>query len=299
MTYSAKPVIFAVLVVVDIVLIGLMFQKYNDDANLATSSSSPLAKPVETSSQEAEKPTGAAKLWSGEDGSLVRSRMGNCSATGRPLLEASYDGGANFSEIAVPILSNADANESPSKAESVRTILRVDVEPDGVTVVTGDASCDPQQYTSTDGGGSWTRNQQIDGWYVDAALTGVVSPAGPSEPGCAVTVLEAFSDSDAKVMCAGGTTRTTTDGGDTWLPLGRLGGVKAATFADPQTGYAIADDTECTRAFASTDGGATWTAAGCTDGGHSALVIGSQGLIATDGRNVQVSTDRGVTWEKP
>ena len=291
-------VLFAVtFLIVDVLLVVVMFQHLGSEASKATSGSDPL--PESTAAAQL-KTTGDVRLWAGK-GTLVRTRMGTCADAGRPLIEVSFDNGETFDEVAVPVLKEADATKPGSTAESVRTILRIDVESsDDMTIVAGDEACKPRQYTTGDGGEKWDQKKRLDGWYLDATGDDVVSPSGPSNPGCEFITLASFSDTAARGMCLNGTVRSTVDGGTTWIPSGRLNGLKAATFPRPTTGYAIADDGKCSRAFSTVDGGVTWVPAGCVDEKDVTTMTGTKGrLIAAAGDVLVISTDQGETWGSP
>ena len=292
---------FAAFLVVDVVLVGFMIRELNDDQKDAVSKAPSTT--TTTEAQKTEEPTGAVGVTTkGAGDTLIRSRRGSCSNTGRPLLEISRDGGQNFQEMAVPVLEEADATEPGSRPTSVRTVLHVELESaDEFTIVAGDEKCKPHRYASEDGGQTWERKKGFEAWFVDAANSEIVSSNGVLNPGCKqITALSQLSDVGAKVACSGGAIRATADSGATWATLGNLENVKAAVFAGVRVGFAIAEGSKCLRSYSTEDGGASWQAAGCVEDVDVEDLAGTAThLVVADEKDVRISTDQGESWKKP
>jgi photosystem II stability/assembly factor-like uncharacterized protein len=106
----------------------------------------------------------------------------------------------------------------------------------------------------------------------------------------------------AKVMCADGAIRSTTDGGATWTDVGRLPDASVAYFTGDRTGYAAVAKPDCkSRIHVTIDGGATWAPRGCVvkdfvlpglSGTDKRLVAGGRG-------GIRLSKDSGATWKPP
>lgn len=299
MTQRWKLIAFVAFLLVDVLLVAYVFRQQSSEQSSGTATpatnDTDLAAPT-------SPPTGEMRAIAKGGNAVVRWRIGSCDGKGRPLLEISVDGGKTFDERAVPVLDDADAADSASRAQPVRTLLAVDVESaDKLRVVAGDAECKPVLYTTENGGNSWNRQVSLDAWYVDAARETAVSPNGSSKTGCEISSLSSFSDTEATMMCSGGLTLSTIDGGAVWTQTGTLNReVLAAMFVSRRTGFAIAKDSECARTFATEDGGASWLPAGCVDDIEVAALAGTASwLVAMDATTVRVSTDQGETWIDP
>lgn len=295
-----KLAAFALFLAVDVILVGFMFRQLNDDQKAVVSKT---PAPATAKSQAVEDPTGAVGVTTkGAGDTVVRSRRGSCSGTGRPLLEISRDAGKTFQEVAVPVLEEADATEPGSRATSVRTILNVEVEStDELTIIAGDEECEPHRYSSDDGGQTWDRRKGFSVWFIDAAGSEIVSADGPLNPGCKqITSLSQLTDSEAKVACRGGAILSTANSGSTWTTVGNLEGVKAAIFTGVRVGFAVADDGKCLRSYSTEDGGANWQAAGCVEEVDVQSLAGTAShLVVADEKNVRTSNDQGASWEAP
>lgn len=291
--------------VIDAVLVVVLFQRTGDarvevgaDQPVAASTPAvPDATDAATSDPEAAGPTSLEAI---DDGLLARISRGRCAAESRPLVEISADQGATFDEIALPLLDETDST-------TIRSVLQLRASSvTNMTMVASDEQCEERQFSTTDGGASWTESDSLTppssarGWYVDASGTGVVSPVVGSEPGCDVVALGAVSDRNAKVACADGSIRGTDDNGTEWVLLGTLDGVGAMNFTALSDGYAIAPSEDCeAAAFSTASTGLEWQAVGCVADEGTV-----QGLVGTDGQlfalvdgDVLLSTDQGQTWE--
>lgn len=293
-------VALVVFLAIDVVLLVLLLQKTSDarvetgiDESVATST--PAAP--KSSDPEAAGPTALEAI---DDGLLARISRGRCSAESSPLVEVSADQGATFDEVALPLLDEADNT-------TIRSVLQLRASSaTNMTLVGSDEQCEERQFSTTDGGASWSESDSLTppssarGWYVDASGTGVVSPAGGSDPGCDVVALGAVSERNAKVACADGSIRGTDNNGDEWVLLGTLDGVSALTFTALSDGYAIAPSDDCeAAAFTTASTGLQWRAVGCvSDEGVVEGLVGTEGqLFALVDGDVLVSIDQGQSWE--
>lgn len=287
----------AVFLAVDAVLLVVLLQR-TSDARVEAGGGQPITTSTPTASDpEAAGPTALEQI---DDGLLARISRGRCADGAQPLLEISTDQGATFKELALPLLDSTDNT-------TVRSVLQVRaVSATELTLVGSDERCAERQFSTDDGGASWTESESLTppdsarGWYVDASRTGVVSPTGASDPGCDVVALGAVSDRNAKVACADGSIRGTDDNGDEWVLLGMLDGVDAMTFTAVSDGYAIAAREGCDAAvFATASTGLEWSAVGCVaDVGTVQGLVGTAAqLFAMVDGEVLASTDQGQTWQ--
>ena len=173
-----------------------------------------------------------------------------------------------------------------------------------MTVTGADEKCDVHHYATDDGGRTWTQEKRaVEEWYIDPQTGGVVSPTGPTDPGCKnVAVLAPVSDTAAKVFCAGGSVRSTSDGGALWTEVGQLEDVAGAVFTSALIGYAEVSGPGCdSRIQATIDGGVTWVPKGCIL--DDQLLPGFTGtkkrLVAGGPGGSRISTDDGATWKPP
>jgi hypothetical protein len=299
MSQRVKLALFVAFVVADLVLLGLLVQHQRATTRNVPDEPSPTATPSSTPEVKVTVDVGLAA--NGSFDTIARIMRGSCTGTGQPKLETSVDNGKTFEELALPLLEQPNPTEPTSAAKPVRTVLAVTVRStEKLAIVAGDDKCDPHAYRTNDGGETWKRQDEISGWYVDAAGDGVVSPRGPSEPGCEIRALSSFSATSANVICAGGRVRNTFDGGVTWTPFGVLRELHTATFTDPRQGYAIATGDTCVRSFTSADAGITWKPGGCVGLARVGAMIGDGStMIVTDGVDVRVTTNGGEEWTKP
>ncbi|MGJ9421477.1 hypothetical protein [Aeromicrobium sp. CF3.5] len=291
-----------VFLVIDAVLLVVLFQQMGD-ARVSQNGDQPVSASTPTASDTPDpEAAGPAALEQIDDGLLARISRGRCTGQSAPLLEVSADQGATFNEVALPLLDDTE-NLAIRSVLQVRASSATDL-----TLVGSNQQCEERQFSTDDGGASWTESDSLSppstarGWYVDASGTGVVSPTGGSDLGCDVVALGAVSDRNAKVACADGTIRGTDSNGDEWVLLGTLDGVSAMTFTALSDGYAIAPSDDCeAAAFVTASTGLEWESVGCVADQGSV-----QGLVGTEGRlsalidgDVLVSTDQGQTWDSP
>jgi hypothetical protein len=167
-----------------------------------------------------------------------------------------------------------------------------------------DATCKVHEYTTKDAGVTWEQEPGgVSRWYKDPGTEGVVAPTGPVDAGCkGVVSIMPLTKKSAKVVCADGAFRSTSDGGITWADVGRLPGTSVAIFTGPLTGYASVSKGACkSRIHATVDGGRTWVPKGCV---HEEFILpgltgSSQRLVAGGTGGMRLSTDGGATWKVP
>lgn len=301
MKRKAAVIGFVIFVLIDVVLfIALRNHVSREQVIDDDTTSTPSAPATPPATEGPTTTNGRTSLTLSDTGILAKVWRGRCVANGQPRIELSSDQGKTFDEIALPLLTKADATEPGQRAVTVRTILFVRVDsPEAISVIASDEACKARRFDTTDRGASWTESQAISAWYVDAAGTGVASPGGPSEPDCDIVALSPFSERNAKVACADGTILGTDDNGEEWLGLGALPGVTGMTFQGLRDGYAIASDDGCEARLSVTyDAGSRWDRAGCIAkvGDAKSLVGGAGNLLALVGDEVHRSTDAGQTW---
>src|SRR5262249_21387228 len=89
-----------------------------------------------------------------------------------------------------------------------------------------------------------------------------------------------------------------TDGGNTWAPVGSLGQFPVySLLADPSS-HMIYAGTNGGGVWASSNDGATWQLSGLSNGMVFSLAVDSTGLVyaGTNSAGAQVSADFGETW---
>lgn len=248
-------------------------------------------------------PVGGVVITAGTGDLVVRFKTGSCTEPGGPELELSDDRSRTFRQIRVPQVD--DGTGVSASSPSVRAIAWAQATSRfGVEVAAADSNCNVQMYSTTDAGATWEKTDDVDVWYEDPKTGGVVAPTGPVDAGCkdVVSVMPGAKDKEAKIVCADGAFRTTSDGGATWTDAGRLPGTSVAVFTGPMTGFASVAENKCkSRIHATVDGGLTWVPKGCV---HKDFVI--PGLTGTNKRLVaggsggtRVSTDDGASWDVP
>jgi len=289
--------------IADIALFVVLRQHLRDDRAVAAAEAAaePIGPtPSTIATGGGTVANGAVGLTFSSSGLLAKVTRGQCTAYGRPKIELSVDEGKTFNEIALPLLKPVDNAIPGIKVVTVRTILQVRVDsPKKIQVIGSDKDCVSHRYDTADGGKSWRRSSKIKTWYVDASGTGVVSPAGASEPGCTVVALVPLSDRNAKVLCTTGLVRGTDDNGGSWVTLGSLGGVTAGTFTGLREGLAATQDGTClSRAYRTADAGGTWEPRGCISHKNAtSSIVGTKArMYGLVGSKVRVSTNAGKSW---
>lgn len=303
MRHKAAIAAFAVFLMVDLTLLVVLYEHVHGERAAVGDEPIPssVTGPPSPAVADTKAPDGRVGLVLSDSGILARVWQGRCVRGSRPRIEISRDAGKVFEEIALPLLSEGEGAGSDKKDETVRTVLQIRADsPDEITVVASDDQCVARRFDTKDGGQSWTPSNTIKTWYIDAAGTGVVSPDGPSDPGCSVAALSLLSDRNVKVACDDGTIRGTDNNGDEWVTLGSLNGVAGLTIPTLRDGFAVAPEAGCkSRAFVTADAGGQWDAAGCIARKHAATsMVGTAGaLFALVGNDVHFSDDAGKTWK--
>jgi len=250
-----------------------------------------------------EGPVGRLVLTAGKGDVVVRYRYGSCSEAGGPKLELSRNQGRTFHEFRVPQVGEGTGVGGTSPVIQA-IVAATATSPLKLTIAGADEECIIHRYTTDDGGQTWNEESgAVDEWYIDPRSGDVVSPRGPTDPGCKrVGALAPVSDTAAKVFCSGGVVRSTSDGGVRWTQAGRLKRVAAAVFTDAQTGYAAVSEPGClSRIHVTVDGGFTWSPRGCVieEFAIPGLTGTDELLVAGGPVGVRLSTNGGKKWKPP
>ena len=289
MSQRLKIAFVVALVLVNVGLLFLVKEKMAD-SKAAAAKATPAVAPTTPATPEPEptrKPGGQQSLTVADDDTIFRIRGGSCDGNDGPAIAVSADTGATFDDVGLP--------------DGMRAVFMLTAEDaENLDLVAAPQSCEPQRFVTTDGGETWEAAEGADVWFLDPRGR-VTAPVGVVEPGCTQTLtLSAPNPDSARVFCASGVLIGTTDAGETWARLGSLDDVKAAAYATPRQGYALAPDGGCaTGAYSTDDAGRTWTAAGCLDAGPGRALAANRNLVAAiAGDAVYVSEDGGRTWAK-
>jgi hypothetical protein len=233
----------------------------------------------------------SVSLTRSESFTLFRIHRSDCSGDTIPKLEMSTNAAEEFREVGLPV----DGDEL-----AIRSVLAVAAtSPDDLTLLAADPECDKKGFASKDGGESWKRADVKFDWYIAPDDKSVTSPDRTSSPNCSPVALDFTDEANAKVVCKSGSLNGTSNGGATWLELGKLPGIRAASFVGLRTGVAIAATKDCkSQAYRSEDAGASWTKVACIDPKAEAqsLVGGAVKMFATDGDRTWLSEDLGDKW---
>lgn len=262
----------------------------------ATASTSPTATPTTspgaTGSPARVPADGPALLALGTDGTVLRATTGGCGTDDPPAQVAlARTGSGTFR--AVPV------------APGLEAVLAVQAERRDRLVVVGAASgCEVAAYRGGAGGGGWTAGPARGEWYLDPTAEGadtpvVHAPGGAVEVPCTPAALSTLGA--VRVLCDDGALLGTSDGGSTWVALGRLEDASAVAFQGPGSGVALAPRDACPVTVLTTDdGGSSWETAACLDGQQGrAVALRDQSLVAVVDDTVWRSDDGGVTWGSP
>ena len=294
---QAAAVVLFVLVIAGVVAVLLMRADRN-----APVAQRPSADPGDDPGSS-EGPVGRLVLAAGTGDVVVRYRSGSCKAPGGPNLELSKNQGRTFHDLRVPQVGEGTGVGLSTPAIQA-IVAATATSPTKLTITGADDKCDVHHYTTDDGGQTWTQEERaVQEWYIDPLSDGVVSPTGPTDSRCKkVGVLAPVSDTAAKVFCAGGSIRSTIDGGAFWTEVGQLEDVAGAVFTSARTGYAEVSEPTCnSRIQATVDGGVTWVPKGCILSDQ--LLPGFSGtktrLVAGGPRGTRISTNDGATWKPP
>jgi hypothetical protein len=297
----AQRLLLAVFVIVDVILVVGAVRHVNGtppgsdvprSAASATAATPSAAEPSvagETAQLPYDfTPAEAVAMSAANDGTIVYGTRGRCTDPATSV-QVSTNGGADFAP-------------SPTGLTSTLAVRATDAS--AVSVVGTTADCDVRQVDSSDGGRTWTAADDVELWYPrpDDTAT-VVTPDRGSKPaeGCVVVSVSQVTAESGRVTCADGSIVGSGDDGRTWVPLGRLDNVRVSTFLTPSVGYALARYNGCAaNAFATTDGGVTWTPGGCISGEPAkAIAATSSALFAVVDDGVYNSTDNGLSWMQP
>lgn len=294
----------AVAVVVFVLIIGsVVYVLLTNVDRQVPDTSSPSRSAGDDLDSAPQAPVGQVRLASGTGDLVVRTKAGSCTTPGGPKIEVSDNQGRTFRQVRVPQVDDGSGVGASSPA--VRAIAFAEAtSPLRMTVAAADTDCVIHPYTTTDGGATWTQEDgTVEEWYLDPMTAAVVSPAGPTDAGCAdIVSLAPVSKKNAKVFCGGGTIRSTSDGGEEWDDAGELPDTSAGVFTGNQTGYAAVEGSKCkSRIYSTVDGGLSWVAQGCVvDSLALPAMSGTEKRLVAGGTGgVRLSTDGGESWEAP
>jgi hypothetical protein len=293
----------AAVVLFALVIAGVVYVLLTRAGPDVPASQGPAADSADDPASAEEGPVGRLMLTAGSGDVVVRYRTGSCSEAGGPKLELSRNQGRTFHEIRVPQVG--EGTGVGATAPAIQAIVAASAtSPTKLTVAGADEKCGIHRYTTDDGGQTWNEESgAVEEWYIEPRSGDVVSPTGPTDPGCKrVVALAPVSVTVAKVFCSGGAIRTTRDGGSLWTVVGQLEDVAGAVFTSAMTGFAEVSKAGCkSRVQATVDGGVTWQPKGCIV--DDQLIPGFSGtekrLVADGPGGTRISTDDGATWEPP
>jgi photosystem II stability/assembly factor-like uncharacterized protein len=165
-----------------------------------------------------------------------RVGAGSCSAGGATLATTA-DGGRTWAQATTHL----------------RRIVRVRPADGQVAFVVGaNASCAPELENTSDGGVTWVSANTVgSAWFRHPTDPGAVRAPGPSTSHpCgkgAVLDLAVLSTGSARVLCADGLVRSTTDTGSSWTDVGTVAGAVALAVpsANPGRTYVARLDAGC------------------------------------------------------
>ena len=291
------------LTILDVVLIKLAFDHAEGpdrapvdavSSPAPTNTRAPLPSPSpakdspapSAASPEAGLPDGPVLLALAPDGTTLRAAGGGCEAGADPQV-ALAGGGGRFR--ALPVDAELGGGVLALRAESRERL----------TVVGLDAECEPVTYTGGPRPQTWAPSSAEDEWYLDPTgeTTVVHAPGGPVELPCdpvGLSTLEAV-----RVLCDNDTVIGTSDGGTSWVTLGRLESAAAVAFQGPGRGVGLASEEDCPVAvFVTDDGGASWESTTCLEGRRGrAVAVRDQVVVAVVDHVAWRSDDAGFTWE--
>jgi hypothetical protein len=221
-----------------------------------------------------------------------RIGAGSCSSGGAKLA-ITTDGGQSWADANAPL----------------RTIVRVkpsDIQ--AAFVIGADSSCTAELKSTSDGGGSWGPTSTVASvWFRDPKNTKVVGAPGPSTSRpCgqrAVLDLVVVSTGSARVLCADGLVRSTTDTASSWTDSGKVTGAVALAVpsANPTRTYvARLDAPNCAgvqimRVGQSAATSCIKTALPKVPGQIALSLVNGGGWLAVGDKTMR-STDKLVTW---
>ena len=295
------------LVALDVVLVGLALRSNHSSgidtspvtsANPSPSTSSPsvTSSPAETVTATTAPATPAAPLRTVlvalDNQSAWRISVGSCAAGGATLATTT-DGGKTWADAKAPLRTIVPVRPTDSKA---------------AFVIGADSNCAAGIRSTTNGGGTWGSAGDVRGaWFRDPKNTKTVGAPGPStsQP-CgerAVLDLAVISTSSARVLCADGLVRSTTNAASSWTDSGTVTGAVALAVlpANPAQSYvARLGAPNCAGVQILRVGQSTGTACVQTalpkDPGQIALSLVNGGGWLAVANTTMRSTDALVTW---
>ena len=300
------------LVAVDVVLVGVALRS-NHNPGIDTSPVSSAAASIDSagatqspsSTPSAASPTSATgtdttapaaplqiMLVAVDNERAWRVGVGSCSAGGATLATTT-DGGTSWADAKAPL----------------RTIVRMrPTDGRSAFVIGADSGCKAELKSTTNGGGTWGSTSDVgSAWYRDPRNPKVVGAPGPStsQPcgGRAVLDPAVLSPDSARVLCADGLVRSTTNVGLSWTSSGTATGAVAlaVSLANPaQTYVARLNAADCAGVQVRRVGQSEATSCIATavpqEPGQIALSLVRGGGWLTVGDATLRSTDALVTW---
>lgn len=221
-----------------------------------------------------------------------RVSVGSCAAGGATLVTTS-DGGKTWSDVKSPL----------------RTIVRVrPTDGQSAFVVGADSTCAAELQSTTDGGDTWGSTSTVgSAWFRNPKNPSAVEAPGPSTSrpcgSRAVLDLAVLSPGSARVLCADGLVRSTTNTGSSWTDSGRAPGAVALAVrltSPAQTYVALLDATDCAGVQVLRVGQSAATSCAATvvprGPGQVALSLVAGGGWLSVGDATMRSTDGLATW---
>ncbi|MDQ1308699.1 MAG: hypothetical protein QG671_4534 [Actinomycetota bacterium] len=276
--------LLAVLIVLDVVLIGLAIRP---GPAPAAGLPKPLLDAEPTTSTPAFTPVPARLVTFRSGGGAFATTPGACNGPVAQALDLPAGGGA------VPAASPG------------AVVGRLSTNPDGsISAVAGEPNCSGAQQYSQAQPGPWTASGGSEGLYfVFPGATDIATPSGAQPVPCSVVSL-ASTAARATVLCADGQLKSNS-GGNEWAVVGSLPAGVALAPGPESTLYGLqaVDGCDGLRFGTSTDEGRNWTATGCVQNATASGPVGVSALfdsvVVVDGQgSVFRSADRGASFTK-
>ena len=222
------------------------------------------------------------------DGTILRARTGDC--RGEPgRVRVSTDGGESFTTA---------YNDVPQVLRVV-ALSRADL-----WFVEANDKCNPAIRRSGDTGGSWARTaRSLGAWHLSPRVdnTNVHAPSGAVDAGCVAVAIAPVAPTIAYIGCDDGTTRRTIYGGQIWTDVSTVDGLVGLTFANENTGFALAT-ADCGAAVLTTvDAGQSWGETACLKAKKPKAIAANPDLsriVVQAGGTLRFSQDGGITWQR-
>ncbi len=292
------------LTILDVVLVVLAFRHVDPPSSpsagaAGASAVRSQAAEDESTSPDRDTPSGSSAPAAGEalpegpllvalapDGTVLRAAGGSCEEGTGPQIAVAGPGATSFRDVTM--------------AADLRGVWAMRADGRGeLSVVGPDSDCVAVSYARSGGRRAWAEGSAADTWYVDPTQGGTVhAPGGPVEVPCTPAVLSTVGA--VRLLCDGGSVLGTSDGGATWVALGRLDDADALAFDGPGRGIALAARDDCAvSVLVTTNGGAGWEPSGCLDGSTGrAIAMRGDAVVAVVDGTVWRSADGGETWER-